>query len=385
MIADRLWVKREIARKVVPPGGAYDETESWHAQGVCLIIPRSVEESEKKKWGFNRLALHQEMDARLKQFLEALQLSLYKDEIGNPHLAREMTLALRCFHANPAAPLTLSLLIKQTASTKEEAAQAVKEICSLIEATFPRDYTLKPAENEPTFNQYAGWDLLQTPESIFEITRYEDIVAEGNSPGEEGPSEAAFYYQDAWQFSVFADEQIWRILAGAQQPILLEILFTPTLLTLDEVGFLNLYHSRAGKVAEETAHLVIKTYAEQATANLEALAKSVRSIFKARVRVVAGADISPLLPEAIGAAYVYNEQHEMMVARYAIQHSDTPEKLDRWAASMRWLLWDKPMTIIRNKNFPRICQLVTIKEMQALFRLPVLPEDGQAGVSFLEE
>ena len=192
----------------------------WQAMFACQVKVLSHQDWFLFRWGLNAGTLFEEALERQKLFFES-QHDLDRDlRVENPN---RRALAFRYINI-PGAGLTLVVLGKIFAQSQTEANERALEYYRALEAAFPYDYALSPAKNKEEFHEMSAWNILvqnKEPMSVAQIKRCEmPVGVDLQSP----------HLHGLWQSSGRAYEQLWRSLAGAPYPVVMNILLRSTML-----------------------------------------------------------------------------------------------------------------------------------------------------------
>ena len=193
---------------------------SWQALFACQVGIPAHEQWARLKWGFNAAALFDEFLERQRLFLEAQYTIRNEMRLENPD---RHTLAVR-YIQRPGEGLQLGILGKVHARTEKEAAERGAAFYRGILSTFPYDYSLAPACTRPEFFQISGQDILMDSTNgswLAQIRRAEvPAVPDQRSP----------FLQGLWQTGAHAHEAIWRSIALAPAPVMMNVQLRSTIL-----------------------------------------------------------------------------------------------------------------------------------------------------------
>lgn len=350
----------------LPPG------KGWHAQFAASIQIRPFKELERLKWGFNFGSLLEEVIDRQRLFIESQHFP--GEPVQEPEEGR--TLALRCLNDPEAAQLRLSLLVKVHASTRQRAHAFALQTWQEIQSIFPYEYTLVPALDQIQFQRLTGWEWLQEIREQFtlvEIERFEGRLSTGSE---------RLYLLGTWKNSLVANEQTWRVLAGASQRILMTVILRPTVLYDYDVAALQAIAEFAEKIRQGPVNPALLPYLNNATAVYRKMAETLRHPFLARVVLASPDGIPEYIPRDIGYAMTHLDKPEPSTPGFQICVPKSEEEITDWK---RLLFWIEPEALPRNgidERFQRLRSLVNVSEAISLFRLPFPPEGGIPGITF---
>lgn len=349
---------------------------SWRAIFACLIRVCSMEELESFKWGWNRGKLLEEALERQRFFIESQHFPCEPgDDVPNERRA----LSLRCICEPKTSKIKLVLVAKISADTIDMARQAGIQYWNEIKSVFPYDYELIPAKNRAEFKELIGWEVLKTVEkqdSIVEIQRFQRVVSTG---------EQFFYVLGCWSPSIFANEQIWRVLAGVNRGLMLDVMLCPTVLGEEELATLKLISQTAEEIANQSEIVTVHPYAQFAARYYKNLLENLRRPYLLRVRLVAPDGVPRYVPRTIGFAFAHDNERDGVVPSFRTVSSQHSVEIKLWRDQIVWLEPDISSNHVVDERFRRLHRMCDVHEAHTLFRLPYPPGPGLPGVVFAEE
>ena len=356
------WIEIEDIGEVDSPlRRAYPET-AWQAIFACQVQVPTHQEWVKLRWGFNALALFDEAMARQKLFFES-QYS-YPDELGMES-SDNRTLAIR-FINRPEKGLLISILGKIHGRTRDEARDCALAYCREVNATFPYDYVLHPACSQHEFSLFSGIDIFDQgdhPSSVADIKRME-IPA--------NPKSNLLYLQGLWSSGPRAHEQIWRSIAAASTPLLLNISLRSTVLYEEE----QLEYARRlkdfSKLKDQPVNEIFITDLKEweKTLNQRRLAPW-KKFFYLQVHLVSSQKLSEHHFRTIGTALTLTNQVPPLPG-YQVMFPK-PDEVQAWRRTIRNL------DFVVSKSFlpiPRLSEVADLEEILEVMHLPYSPPDN---------
>jgi hypothetical protein len=358
-----------------PQGNRYQQEDPginqkypWQAMFACQVCIRPYEERLKLKWGFSPAFLLEEALDRQKLFIES-QLS------PNPidgHI-EQRTLALRCISV-PNSGLRLGLVARILAESQEIARGSALNYWRELESIFPYDYTLCPASSADDFHQLSGRDILRKcnePDSIAQVRRFEHPLR---------TSKGVFRMLGLWQTSLRSDEQIWRALANYPHEILLNISISPTIVFEGERQAL-LEMQQSAQVPQNSP--VNEPYIQHFEAWIDPFIRRHTSpwnrYFYLQVHLASPVEIDEYIFRSVGSAFT-RENSEQPSPGFQVIHPTDKNDAIKWRNIL-----DELEIIHSNKSLllPRLSEMASLGEVQAVFRLPYPPEEGLPDTKFL--
>lgn len=356
--------------------GLQDHFLRWRAIFACLIRVRSSEELENFKWGWNRGKLLEEALERQRFFIESQH---FPCEPGDDEPNERRTLSLRCICNPRTSKIKLVLVAKISAETVDMAHQAGIQYWNEIKSVFPYDYELIPAKSRDEFKNLIGWKVFEAigkQDTIAEIQRFQGVVSTGQK---------YFYVLGSWSPSVFANEQIWRVLANANEDIMLDVMLQPTVLGEDELATLELTSQNAKEIADHNDIVTVHPYAQFAAEYYKQLLENLRRPYILRVCLVAPNGVPKYIPRTIGFAFSHRNERGTAVPSFRVISLKKSVEIDRLRDQIFWLEPDLSSNQVVDERFRRLHRMCDIHEAHTLFRLPYPPGPGLPGVSFVEE
>ena len=359
-----IWLEVVERRRnlVHPIEGNADNNRIWQAQFACELFLRPAEELQKMQWGFNFGSVLEDHFSHMRAFLEAFH---FKYEAGAQEPEEQRTLALRCTSGPSSNYLHLALVGKICAATEAEVRRKAKEFWNEIKSNFPYEYEMVPAVEQSDFMQLAGWEILEkafTPESFVEIQRYENIVISGDRK---------FYILGSWNFSKTANEQIWRILANAEIPVLYDVLLRPAVLQMNELATIHELGKQVQEVSEENANLIaIKPYLDIAVNNFTKLQGLRWYSYISQIRIVSLEKVPEYIPRTIGAALTHHEDKSPFAPGVQFVHPEDLGKMELWRRQIRHMDPDFGLGKHANQHMVRVRKMADLDDAFAIFYLP---------------
>jgi hypothetical protein len=346
---------------------------NFHAVFACLVRIRPFDQLDGRKWGWVAGALLEEARERQRLFIETQHYSGELQEEPPEH----RTLALRCVHdPQTFSGLRLSLLAKVCGSSIENARQAAVSYWYELHSIFPYDYELIPAQTQQDFQELAGWKILNQATEASEfanVQRFEGIVNANNE---------RFYLLGSWKSSNYANEQIWRALAGSEKRVMLNICLRPTVLLESERFALAGIAERTEKITKEIQLSNIQIHADFAANNYAHLVEFLRKPYIAQVCLVSPGGLAEYLPRAVGFALTHTAEHEPATPGFQVVQPRGPTEIADWCSQLAWLETGNHDVWSIDERFVRIRKMVDAFEASALFNLPFPPKAGFPDVIF---
>ena len=346
-----------------------DQKFAWQAMFACQIGIKPYEERLKLKWGFSPAFLLEEALDRQKLFIES---QLFNNPVDGQNEHR--TLALRCIGI-PESGLRLGLVAKVMADTDEEANLLAQNYFREIEAVFPYDYTIRPANSIEDFNRITGRQLLSTNNnqtSVVQIRRFEQSLQ---------TSEGAFRVIGLWQTAMRSDEQIWRALAKHPREVLLNISLCPATLPEGDrrtlLGMKQVANSTQDKATDEP---YLKNYDAWIDPYIDRHASPWNKYFYLQVHLAARINIDEYLFRSIGSAITRDNIELTAPGFQVICPSNHNEAID-WCKHLDNLEF---ISLSNNMFLPKLSELASLEEAHAVFRFPYPPELDLPNTVFLD-
>jgi hypothetical protein len=338
---------------------------------AASVMPISWEDRLKLKWGFSPAFLIEEAGDRQLLALESWHPA---DELALNGPANRRTLALRVVVDPAAGTLSLALLGKVGGASRARAEEAALALWRELQATFPYDYQLTPAVTKEAYLHLSGAPVLHSAAHVQEIRRFEGVLSTGQSQ---------VYLLGRWQTSSWANEGIWRALAGLQAPSVYNVLLRPTVLYDFERMALAEMAQAAGAAANGLPHVAAQA---QWAAQLHARRQSeLRYPYMLQVHLASTRPIPDYLARAIGAALTHNPPgpnppdpipgfeavgiEDADCRRQALDHLARLDPVESSPA-------------VFDPRFQRLRWLMSAREALSAFRWPYPPENGLPGVGF---
>lgn len=352
----------------LPPGAG------WHGLFAGLVRIRPFEELFNRRWGFNAAVLLDEALDRQRLFVETQH---YPGELLTPPPLRR-TLALRCQRRPDRPDLLLSLLGKVWAERKNRAEEMAASYCHELRSILPFDYEMIPAANREEFALLAGWDILAqaaNTSTLAAVERYLGVVAAGDE---------RFYLLGAWNSAKFANEQIWRVLAACDLPVLWNVTLRPTVLTEFERATLVQQTRRLQKLAAELKQPEIQRYADLAGKAYERLSNGMEKPYLAYAHLAAPKGIPDYLPRAVGFALTHSDERAPASPGFQVMLPTNVREAESWQSLLYWLETEACLGGIPDPLLHNLHKLTDAYEANALFRLPYPPDTGIPNLVFAE-
>lgn len=317
------------------------ENGSWQAFFAFWVRHQKYRDWLKMRWGFNSGALLEEALDRNKLFVEAQAANVSINALDT--MIEEQSLALRVINL-PGGGLQAALIgkVSAQAGTEEKIKAAALDFAQEVEATFPYDFILEPAQSSEDFHKLFGADFLKKNLNMVQIRR--------------GSALKDRYMPAFWQASSRSNEQIWRSLSHAREKTLFNITIMPTVLYPADKDFF-------WQVSETEEYPLAKKAAES---RLEIGKK----YFLVQIHLVTARTPNKNILRTIGSALT-RDLSDTTLPAYQVSR-DIPQD------------WHKK---IFEMDLPRITHRVAdiadADETAAVFRLPHPPEFGLPGVKFL--
>lgn len=370
--------------------GAERADRPFYALFAVRVTPRPMEVRLKWRWGFNNFALLEEAADRMRQFIES-QHPAEDVPVGD---AVDRALALRCSSVGGGAELDLALVGRVGGATRRAAHDAAVEYWHELASAFPYDYQLAPATSRDIFHRWSGKSWL-APKSledtgdnqptrrqtgklnppalqIVEVRRFEGALATG----------ANFIYTlGCWHFALRSDEIIWRALAGAPRPVMLNVAIQPAILQQNELYTLEEMRL-ATLPATDAVMPAVRREAEWIAGSFDERVRTLRYPYVLRVHLVAPDSVPDGLVRSLGAAFTHPAATEDRRPGYQTEIISGPQEVEYCRRSMYWLEPLAHETPAVDPRFARLRYLFGVREALAAFRFPFPPDGGLPGVMF---
>ena len=333
----------------------------WQAVFACQVGIRSHEEWARLKWGFNAMALFDEFLERQKLFLEAQYSIRNEMRLESPD---QQTLAFR-YIQRPGEGVGLTILGKIYARTEAEAVRNVAAFYRGVHSTFPYDYQLIPACTRQEFLQFSGQNLLGEKENdswVAQIRRAEiPAVPDRRSP----------FLQGLWQTSAHAHESIWRSLASAPHPVVMNVLLRSTILYEREQSMLLKSDSEISEIGEGLVNQkTLTTVQEWSARYTERRLMPWKKFFYLQVHLASNGTMDENLCRIIGTSLTLASGKDSLPGYQAIVPRPDDESI--W----RKQLSELNLTLSNSRlSLPRLADIADMDEVFAVMRLPYSPPD----------
>jgi hypothetical protein len=340
----------------------------WQAIFACQIGIRPYKERERFKWGFSAAFLLEEAIERQKLFVES-QLS------SNPidEHTEQRTLALRCISV-PNSGLRLGLVAKTLAASQEKAQASAQNYFKELESVFPYDYLFHPAKTLEEFDLLTGRELLKLcnhPDSIAQIRRFESPLR---------TSKGILRLIGLWQTSIRSDEQIWRALANSPREILLNMSIRPTILFEGERrALLAMKQSARLSQDEGSDEPYLQNYEAWIDQFISRHLSPWNRYFYLQIHLASPQGINQYVFRSIGSA-ITRVNADKSSPGFQVVHPVDPKN------ALEWCNYLDCLEMIHTNDsllLPRLSELASLDEVQAVFRLPYPPEAGLPNTEFL--
>lgn len=318
-----------------------NEYDEWQVFFAFQVSHQATADWLKMKWGFNTGVLLEEALDRGKLFIESQALNETEHYIEMP---LEQSLALRVINF-PEEGVQTALIGKVSASVEkeEEIRRAGRNYAREVQATFPYDFILKPAEQKEEFEQLFGSDLLAKNLNIAQIQR-------GNACHQNTP-----YIPALWQASARSNEQIWRALSAMPKKTLLNITIKPS--------FFNAKKFYLEEKCEVDNKLLEKIIERRLIAR--------EKYFLLQVHLATNDVLDKNILRTIGTSLTRDSSNTLLPS-YRVRRNIPSE-------------WNKKileMDLLNISN--QLEDLADVEETNAVFRLPHPPESGLPNVNFID-
>ena len=346
--------------------------ENFHALFVARIEIKPFAYLENLKWGFSSESMLQGAMARQRLFVEAQQLV---DDLADSEPLNRRTFALRCLRDPSTTELQMVILGKVSAANSDAACSGALEYWQEINSIFPYDYVLVPARTKDDFIVFSGQSILDKDLSclsVAEISRFEGVLAN---------TSASLYLLGRWGTTSTANEQIWRALAGCNTPVLLNIIFRPTILFDYETMGITEMAKTAQTIFDDKSFPNIQREAQWINNAYNTRLNQLRYPFLTQIHLIGQGGIPEYLPRVIGSALVQTNENLPIEPRYQIKKISNKDSVQSLIRDVRWLELSLSQTIA-DSRFARMHYLVDTNEADTLFRLPFPPKTGIPNVSF---
>jgi hypothetical protein len=350
-----------------------DETELHHALFAARVLLKPFAQVENFNWGFSNESLLLSAMERQSLFIESQHPH---DDFAITEPQDRRTLALRCIRDPSSDKLQLTILGKISSDNCDIARSLALEYWHEINSIFPYEYVLDPAKTQTDFLTASGLSLLEdlTQKSILEINRFEGALADGAT---------LLYILGKWNATTTSNEQIWRVIAGCKQPMMLNITLQPTTLFDHEIMAISEMIKTAKGIMENKPFPIVLREAEWAYKEYSDRLARLRHPFLAQVLLVGHGKLPTYIPRVIGSALAHNSNEGPAEHLYQISQDINGDaaSAQSWIQSIRWL---EPSVSpsLSDTRLTRMRYLVNRLEASSLFRLPFPSKGGLPGVHF---
>jgi hypothetical protein len=355
------WIESSQVADHEKQAGPHHSDYHWQAVFACRVGIRSHEQWARLKWGFNALTLFDEFLERQKLFLEAQYSIRNEMRLENPD---QQTLAFR-YIQRPGEGVWLTILGKIYARTEAEAVRNAAAHYRGIHSTFPYDYQLIPACTRQEFLQFSGQNILEEKENdswVAQIRRAEiPAVPDRRSP----------FLQGLWQTGARAHESIWRSLASAPHPVVMNVLLRSTILYEREQTMLlkadrEISEIEGGLVNQKT----LTTVKEWSTRYTERRLTPWKKFFYLQVHLASNGTLDENLCRIIATSLTLTAGKDSLPGYQVIVAKRDDESI--W----RKHLSELNLTVSNSRlSLPRLADIADMDEVFAVMRLPYSPPD----------
>jgi len=357
--------------------GAYMPPDEGMIQALVafMIHPRSYEERFTMKWGWNIGAALDEYLERMQQFIETIHYRKYR-MVASSNLSRR-SIALRIISDPENRVLSFCLLASVVGENNQDAQTKALDFFYELLSTFPYDYILTPISNQEDFDQYTGRDLIQgtgSYRSLIEIGRFESSLVS---------QQTTQYQLGEWQWSKHSNELIWRAMATSPVPVLLSIMFQPTLLHDLELKKIAELAESAQQIASQSSSPTIQKEARWAAGIYKVRLENMRFPYLLQVHLISPKGVPPFVERVVGNSLT-------------LSPSDFGDPQPGYCASLpnqsqdlckdSLLLLDPILGVSGGSSiYNRLRLLSCPKEVCSVMRLPYTNEFGIPGVNLLPQ
>jgi len=275
------------------------------------------------------------------------------------------TLAFR-YIQRPGEGLQLGLLGKVHARTEKEAADHGVDFYRGIRSTFPYDYSLTPACDRLDFSQISGQGILIDNRSsswLAQIRRVEIPAVPDQKPP---------FLQGLWQTSAHAHEAIWRSLALAPTPVMLNVQLRSTILYEREKNLLLMSNRQVAEIDEGTiSQKALTAIQEWSTRYTERRLMPWKKFFYLQIHLTASGDVDENLCRTVGTSLTLPAERESLPG-YQLSIPRREEE-PIWRKQLMDL---SLISSISRLSVPRLADVADIDEVFAALRLPYSPPDN---------
>lgn len=361
------WIEIAEARDQEVPAVPGSSEFVWQAMFACLVSIPTHQEWSKLKWGWNVAALFDEAMERQKLFLESQYCVRTDANLESPD---RRTLAFRFINL-PGEGLLVSVLGKIHGRSQEEAQECALAYFTELESTFPYDYALIPAESRKEFLELSGSGLLEDHQAEpVQIKREEAPIQLNRNPP---------FLQGFWHSSPRAHEPIWRMLAAASTPLLLNVSLRSTILYEKDrerllVSADEIPNHQDGFINQKTLNVLKQWNRDFVERRLQPWKK----FFYLQIHLVSpgkrGGNLARILGASLTMGGTGPSQPGYRVIYPANNHGSS------WRKKLMNL---EPIFSGSFLPAPRLSEIADLEEVFAVMRLPYSPPDnGLPGVNF---
>lgn len=346
--------------------------DCYHALFTARIDIKPFDYLENLKWGFSSESMLLGAVTRQRLFIEAQQLI---DDLSESEPLNRRTLAFRCLRIPSSSELQLSILGKISGTNSDDACSEALEFWQEILSIFPYDYALVPAKTRDEFMKFSGQSFLSeglSSLSVSEISRFEGILT--NNP-------TSLYLLGRWHSTSTANEQIWRVLASYNKPLLLSILLRPTILFDYEKLAIAEMSKSVQTIFDEDPTPFVQRESKWVKDTYVARLNQLRYPFLAQVHLIGHGEIPEYLPRVIGSALVQSNENLLIEPRYQIKKIFNNASFSSLIQKISWLEPDLTTTL-SDPKYSRMRYLIDATEAETLFHFPFPPKIGIPNVSF---
>jgi len=344
----------------LPTPGSSDY--QWQALFACQIGVLNHQNWTNLKWGFNAGALFEEAMERQKLFLES-QHALDADvrfEIPNIR-----TLGLRYISHNSEG-LSIALIGKVSAKTREQAETAADEYYRELKATFPYDYSLSPAISRDEFFGITGSEvLIRSSEQmdIVQVKRCETFMP---------LNRRLPCLQGLWQSSGRAHEQIWRSLSAGHNQILVNVMLRPTILYDEELEFYaNLASEFENYQSVDNHKKLFNVYKEWCESYIKRRLTPWKKFFYLQFHIASVGEITEGFVRSMGTVLTQNSSIQALPGYQVVRPPLNQKK--EWGEK----IYKMEITSLDSQLLnPRLSEVADLEEVFSAIRIPYSPPGG---------
>lgn len=363
------WIQVEESRPPDFAAGPGYADFTWQALFACQVLILPYPAWFKLRWGFNAAVLFEEALERQKLFLESQYILRGSFGIEPPEYR---TLGFR-FVSRPGAPLLVAVVGKIKGRSRQEALESALAFYNEIKHTFPYDYTLAPARSREEYLTVSGSDILDesNPSSTVALVKRMEVPI--------STDRVLPFQQGFWHSAPRSHEPIWRLMASATCPVLLNVSLRSTILHENERA--RLFQSAEEIDAVSNPHLnpvTLNTLKKRYREHVERRLTPWMKFYYLQVQLASTHALDENLLRVIGSSLAITGNGPSLQGCHV--ESAEPAERSAWQRKIRDLDF---LFTGSSLAAPRLSDMADLQEVFAAIRLPYSPpEEGLPDVTF---